>query len=137
MGDRAGLVRDGSYILVVEDDPDLREGMTDLLELAGYTVRSAEHGRDALDLLADPSAGRPIMALVDLFMPIMDGWTFIEALRAQPHLADLPVVVMTASGPAALAKAPACSGQLAKPIDFAALSKVLDQALPSRLCIGA
>ena len=137
MGEPAPRASDASYILLVEDDPALRAGLTSLLELAGYSVRAAEHGAEALALIDGEHAVRPALALVDLFMPVMDGWTFVAEVRARAHLADLPIVVMTASGPSALARAPACNGYLAKPIDFSKLSKVLDAALPSRLCVGA
>jgi CheY-like chemotaxis protein len=87
---------DKSTILVVEDEVDSREALRDLLELEGYQVRTATNGREALDILAN--AGDDIcMVLLDLFMPVMDGWQVIDELRATGKLANTRIVIITSA----------------------------------------
>lgn len=83
-------------VLVVEDDEGLREGLRDLLEMDGFEVLTAENGATALQLL--DRAERPCLVLLDLMMPVMDGWTFMDAVRQRPGttVAPLPVVVVSA-----------------------------------------
>jgi CheY-like chemotaxis protein len=84
----------GEPVLVVEDDPDLREMMEQLLHLEGFAPLTAPNGREALNLL---DAGAPVkVILLDLMMPVMDGWEFRRQQRANPKLAHIPVVVMSA-----------------------------------------
>src|SRR5438477_7398593 len=86
----------GCEVLVVEDDPDLRETLVSILEQEGYRARAARDGREALEILA--GGFRPAVLLIDLIMPIMDGWELCEALVQDPKLSSLPVVLMSASG---------------------------------------
>lgn len=65
-------------VLVVEDDPGIREVLKDVLELDGYTVLTAENGLDALRVLE--SAVPPCLILLDLMMPVMNGWEFLESV---------------------------------------------------------
>src|SRR5262245_26063540 len=76
-------------IRLVEDDPEIRGAVKDLLEEEGYHVYEAEHGRAALDLLAH--CEEPCVMLVDLMMPVMDGWALVSALRADSKLSRIPV----------------------------------------------
>ena len=85
----------GRSVLIVDDDPGIRRMMSLVLAGEGYDVRTAENGRQALDLLA---SWRPAVILLDLMMPVMDGWTFLAAQQADPILASIPVIVMSASG---------------------------------------
>ena len=80
-------------VLIVDDDADTRERLRALLERDGWGVREAEHGRDALDRLAE---GLPSLVLLDLTMPTMDGFTFLNEMRKRPGCAAIPVVVLTA-----------------------------------------
>jgi CheY-like chemotaxis protein len=84
------------YILVVEDDRDLREILGDALRLEGYDVVTTEHGAAALRHLG--TGARPCLILLDLMMPVMDGWTFRKEMLKDASLAPIPVVVMTAAG---------------------------------------
>ncbi len=81
-------------ILVVEDDPAIRSFLKLALEFEGYAVLAASHGREALELLARTE--RPCLILLDLMMPVMNGWEFAEALRQDARLADTPVALVTA-----------------------------------------
>ncbi len=83
-------------ILIVEDEPNVRETLKDILELEGFCVATAENGQDALGRLQ--SYEHPCLILLDLMMPVMNGWQFLEALEAkhQHVLATIPVVVVSA-----------------------------------------
>ena len=83
---------DGSA-LVVDDDADTRARVRTMLERDGWAVSEAENGRDALDLYP---VAKPAVVLLDLTMPVMDGFDCLAALRARPDGADVPVVVLTA-----------------------------------------
>lgn len=84
-------------ILLAEDDQPLRDAMTELLNDAGYSVEAVSNGRDALEWLQD-SPTPPKLILLDLMMPIMDGWQFLEAQQKAANTASIPVVVLSASG---------------------------------------
>ena len=108
----------------MEDHPDLRDLARFALEHDGFAVRVAEHGRAALDLLAD---FRPCVILLDLMLPVMDGWAFVAAYRALPH-ADARLIVMTAGGDVARqATALGAHGWLGKPYDLDDLSALADR----------
>ncbi|MFP2932583.1 response regulator [Pyxidicoccus sp. 3LG] len=83
-------------ILVVEDDADLRAAVADILEDEGFEVHVAENGREALEELGHMGK-RPCVVLLDLMMPVMDGFAFMERFRADPSLRQVPVVVFSAS----------------------------------------
>ncbi|HMF42817.1 MAG TPA: response regulator [Polyangia bacterium] len=84
-----------AHILVVEDDRDLRDSLGDALRLEGYNVVCVEHGEAALRHLG--TGARPCVILLDLMMPVMDGWTFRQELLKDRALSDIPVVLMTAA----------------------------------------
>jgi CheY-like chemotaxis protein len=105
------------HILVVEDDRDLRDGLSDALELEGYAVVGVEHGEAALRHLRQ--GARPFLILVDLMMPVMDGRAFRDELRKDPELAEIPIVIMTAASRRDLADL--AEPILSKPLDIDAL----------------
>ena len=82
-------------ILIVDDDRDIRETLCELLEDRGFAVVTAATGADALRLLRAGEV-RPSLILLDLMMPVVDGYGFLAAQRADPLLAGLPVAVITA-----------------------------------------
>lgn len=82
-------------ILLVDDDLDIREALTDTLEDRGFVVVSAANGLEALELLRNMTI-RPSVILLDLMMPIMDGYGFLDAQRKDPELAAIPVAIITA-----------------------------------------
>jgi CheY-like chemotaxis protein len=81
-------------VLVVDDDVDIRSVVRELLTDEGYQVKTAVNGRDALATLA---SWRPDVILLDLMMPIMDGWTFLTNQQSSRQLRRIPVIVMSAS----------------------------------------
>ena len=80
-------------VLVVDDDVDQRARLRKALERDGWSVTEAENGQDGLDKL---TGVRPGLVLLDLTMPVMDGFAFLEAMRARPEHAAVPVIVLTA-----------------------------------------
>jgi len=102
--------------MIVEDDRDTREMLERFLELEGFRVSSAPNGEAALASLR--ANGRPCVILLDLMMPVMNGWQFREAQRQDPELSTVPVVVVTAAGPRAEIPAIHADGWLSKPVDF-------------------
>jgi CheY-like chemotaxis protein len=86
-------------VLVVEDEHELREMMRDALELNGYAVVTAEDGQDALDKIS--GIENLCLVILDLLMPVMNGWEFVDRMRQRAELASVPVVVhSSAPGPA-------------------------------------
>src|SRR5689334_16095179 len=84
-------------VLVVEDDEDILDSMSEILEAEGYRVDGCANGREALDRLQQ----RPADAIVlDLMMPIMDGWEFVTAKAADPSITHIPVVAISADSSA-------------------------------------
>lgn len=83
------------HVLVVEDHPDLRYVTAQLLESVGCNVTTAENGLQALQCLRSMER-LPCLVFLDLFMPVMDGWTVLSELEKDAKLAALPVIVMSA-----------------------------------------
>ncbi len=83
-------------VLVVEDDPDLRHMMVEILTLEGFHTQVALDGQDALDHLR-ARALLPDIILLDMMMPRMDGWQFRLEQQADPALRDIAVVVLSAA----------------------------------------
>jgi CheY-like chemotaxis protein len=83
-------------VMIVDDDVDIRRSIADALELEGYEVLQAADGREALQKLRQNT--RPAAIVLDLMMPGMNGWQFRDAQRNDPELADIPVIVASASG---------------------------------------
>lgn len=83
----------GKDVLIVEDEQALCDLLADVLEGEGHIARKASNGREALHLI---SVRRPDLIFLDMMMPVMDGWQFLNELRALPEVADIPVVLMTA-----------------------------------------
>ena len=108
-------------ILVVEDDPDIRRGLRELLESEGYFVFTASNGKEALDRLKGSNV-LPVLVLLDLMMPVMDGKTFLTELEKDSALEHLPVVVLTAATQSIENKV---AGFMRKPVD---IDKVLETA---------
>ena len=109
-------------ILIVEDDADISEILKFAIEMEGYTVCTAANGKEGLEVLSKIEA--PCLILLDLMMPIMDGWAFAEALEKDPTLNSIPFVVVTAFAESAIniKKARAI---IKKPVDLELLSSTI------------
>jgi CheY-like chemotaxis protein len=102
-------------VLIVEDDLDTREMLGRFLELEGYTVETAENGKRALERLG--SGVGACVILLDLMMPVMDGWQFRQEQIRDATLASIPVIVVSAAGRERLEKIHA-NAYLSKPVDL-------------------
>jgi CheY-like chemotaxis protein len=85
-------------ILVVDDDPDIRDSLREVLEDEGYEVSCVGNGREVLDFLRREGQPRPCVILLDLMMPVMDGWQFRREQKQDPSIAEIPLIVITATG---------------------------------------
>ncbi|HEU4384156.1 MAG TPA: response regulator [Anaeromyxobacteraceae bacterium] len=85
----------GQYILVVDDDEDFRETLAEVLAEAGYPVQQAGDGEAALKKVAEEAPG---IVLLDLKMPVLDGWGVMERMRADPRSAAVPILILSAYG---------------------------------------
>jgi CheY-like chemotaxis protein len=125
MSERALDRADTWPVLVVEDDFDLRDAVADALRDAGHEVLLASNGAEALAVLRN-GGPRPGLILLDLMMPVMDGWEFRQKQLADPALASIPVVALSAHADVRHFEA---AENLAKPVS---LQKLLDTV--ARFC---
>jgi len=110
-------------ILIVEDHPDTREGLAQLLQLAGYSVATADDGQQGL---VKACALPPDLILTDISMPVMDGIEMIKQLRATAFCKSTPIVVLSAYGDKALEAARAGANEvLSKPANLTAMLQVI------------
>jgi CheY-like chemotaxis protein len=107
MGDEAAA----DFVLVVDDEEGIRDSLREVVEMGGCAAVVAANGAEAMQVL---SSRRPCLVIVDLLMPVMTGGELIEAMRRQPDLADIPVVVSTSAPD----RAPRGIPVLPKPIDI-------------------
>ena len=111
----------GAPVLVVDDDPTIRSSISDILDLEGYPVATASNGAEALALVEQAV---PSLVLLDMRMPIMDGWRFAGAL-SQRRI-DVPIVVVTAAQDAEdWAREVGAEAFLAKPFELTELLEVV------------
>ncbi len=114
-------------VLVVDDDESIRELVEMALTSEGHQVTTAPHGAAALEAIA---ASPPDVILLDMKMPVMDGWEFARIYRQAPGQ-HAPIVVVTAAQDAASRAAEvAADGHLPKPFDLADLFRVIDEYAP-------
>src|SRR5437763_13018393 len=83
-------------VLVIDDDDGIREGIVDLLEEEGFSAVGACNGFEALNFLAEAKRV-PALILLDLMMPVLDGWTFCKVRQGVSMLMDIPVVAISAA----------------------------------------
>jgi CheY-like chemotaxis protein len=115
-------------ILVVEDDSAIRETIRILLESEGYRVLAAKNGQDALEFLKKNET--PCLILLDLNMPVMDGWQFLQARKTDESIAAIPVVIISAV--ANHFHEEEVVGTVRKPFELETLLKVVKQYCGSR-----
>jgi CheY-like chemotaxis protein len=118
------MVASSGIVLVVDDDAEIRETLTQLLQQEGYTVLRAENGVQALEQLR---AGHPDVMLLDLMMPVMSGWEVLEELDETGELDNTPIIVVSAMS------APCARACLRKPVNLEELLAVVGTCCrPSR-----
>lgn len=118
-------------VMVVEDDFSIRETLRELLEEEGYRVTQAANGAEALARLR--SNGTPRLILLDLMMPVMDGWEFRHAIESDPRLSAIPVIVLSADhGLAQKVGAMHVQGYLAKPFELDQLLDTVERYAEAR-----
>lgn len=105
-------------ILIVEDDDAIRETLRLTLELEGYVVATASNGKEGLEVLSKML--NPCLVLLDLMMPVMDGWEFVETLESNNTSPTVPVVVVTAFAEK-VRTMPRAKSVIKKPIDLEVL----------------
>jgi CheY-like chemotaxis protein len=112
-------------VLLIDDDPDARETMSFILESAGYCVRTATNGFEGIERLRSEQA--PCLILLDLMMPVMNGWEFRDAQVRDPKLAAIPIVVVTGAGQAVRRGSSLAADVLEKPVTLEALMSTVQR----------
>jgi CheY-like chemotaxis protein len=124
--------RSKARVLVVDDDADIRDALNMALTEEGYDAHGVEDGEKALEWLRREPP--PNVILLDMMMPRMNGWQFRNAQRADPQLAEIPVIVVSAAADNALraagaAKALEVDAVLRKPVDLDELFRAVERAV--------
>jgi CheY-like chemotaxis protein len=122
-GDRKA-VDSSKFVLIVDDDPNLLEVTSFVIESEGMAAETARNGEEALALLR--AGRRPGLVLLDLMMPVMSGWEFLDEVGKDPSLKMIPIVVLTAGERAPV---PGAVGLLYKPMDLRALIRAVERYL--------
>lgn len=120
----------GKRILIVEDQEDNRQILRDLLQSAGYDLVEAEDGQAAL---VAAKAKRPDLVLMDIQLPLMDGYEATRRFKADPDLRSIPIIVVTSyalSGDEGKARAAGCDGYVTKPYSPRQLLAKIKEYLP-------
>jgi two-component system chemotaxis response regulator CheY len=115
--------------MLIEDNPIMRSALRDLLQLSGYTVMTASHGREALDRLGNAAVD---LIVTDFLMPEMNGLAFLESLRADERYQNFPVIMFTASNDPEVQDTAAAAGAdafLVRPVTIEALLTLIQQCL--------
>jgi CheY-like chemotaxis protein len=123
-------VRRWPYILVVDDDADFREGLRAALEMKGYQVEEAANGKEALEQIEKKP---PLLVLLDLQMPVMNGRELLQKLRAAPDTKDVPVVIISGFGFEWEAELMGAQGYVGKPFEPEELERTIAALLRPRL----
>jgi CheY-like chemotaxis protein len=118
-----GVMLKQGKILIVEDDAGIRDALKLMLEYSGYHVETAENGKAGIERLSEIET--PCLILLDLMMPVMNGWEFADTMRKNVSHANIPIVVATAfSDKAQSFQNP--SGIIKKPIDMDTLLRFVE-----------
>ena len=114
---------------MVDDDPDILEALSEILESEGFAIQQARNGQEALEILEKVS---PSLILLDLMMPVMDGWEFAEKMRRRVDWSQIPVIVLSADrNIGGRARELGALGYLAKPFELSALLSLVQSSLSS------
>jgi CheY-like chemotaxis protein len=118
------------YLLIVDDDADFRTGLRTALEMKGYQVDEAANGEEALAKLSDRA---PLLVLLDLQMPVMNGREMLQRMRTTPDLKDVPVVIISGFGFEWEAELMGAQGYIGKPFEAQELEQTIAHLLRPRL----
>lgn len=80
------------YILIVDDDPDILDGILTILETMPYRLATARDGKKCMEMIVEEA---PDLLILDLLMPRMDGWGVIREMRSEPRYAQIPIMILT------------------------------------------
>ena len=108
---KAESERGPGAVLIVDDDDLVRETLREVIEMAGCSALEASNGKEALKVMADH---RPCLVIIDLLMPVMTGNELLEAMRREPALAEIPVIISTSAPD----RAPPGVPIIRKPVDI-------------------
>jgi CheY-like chemotaxis protein len=121
------------FVLVVDDDPDIRESLETVLGIHGHPVATAADGSEAIELLRRKAAP-PCLILLDLMMPGMNGFEFRAELEADPVLANIPIIIITGAGVLVDERAGSLRAEvLRKPFDLKALLTTVKRFCPGSM----
>ncbi|MEW6057273.1 MAG: response regulator [Bdellovibrionota bacterium] len=112
-------------ILVVEDDKDIRDSLTMVLEMEGYNVVAVTNGQEAIEELE--CLRHPCLILLDLMMPVMNGWEFLKARDANDVMLTIPVVVVSAVSDSAIRRPKSATEFIKKPVELSLLLQTVKQ----------
>jgi two-component system, OmpR family, alkaline phosphatase synthesis response regulator PhoP len=111
-------------VLIIDDNAAIRESIAEVLELEGYSVSEAGDGREGLRLASEAA---PDLIILDLMMPVMNGWQFRAAQKEDPALAGVPVLVLSAVGTEPWSDMEDVSARFPKPFDVGALLAAVER----------
>lgn len=129
---QSGHTSEPPFVLVVDDDPETRTFVCDVLALAGYRTETAEDGEKALALA---EKRRPDLIVLDIMMRVMDGYTTMTRLRARPEMRNIPVIVLTGQEEPiyrTLSKGVGAAAHLTKPFSPGELTHTVQRLLGER-----
>jgi len=122
-GEQGSAKSPANSVLIVEDDREMAEVIEGVVEAEGYRAISVGNGREALAVLEEE---RPVLMLIDLFMPVMSGAELLKIIKRNPRLADIPRVIMTAANDQMIGVREDVP-VIYKPVDFDALTGLLQK----------
>ena len=120
------------FVLVVDDDPDLLDVTSFVIETEGMAVETAKNGEEALALIG--TGRRPALVLLDLVMPVMNGWEFLATVANDPRFKGIPVVVLTAGKHTEI---PGALAVLTEPMDLQELLRIVEHHVRGDQAEGA
>ena len=121
-------------ILTVEDDDAIRESIGEVLSYAGHTVLAASNGQEAINILETADV-KPDLILLDLMMPVMDGWVFMEESIKNPSFLAIPIVIVSAVvSECRLNAHPSVRGIIQKPIKLDQFLRLIQEISDSNNC---
>lgn len=129
----SGVTAARGSVLVVDDYDDARQSVSEALEHAGYRVAEAQNGQQALNFMVSRPHELVSLIVLDLQMPVMDGWHLLDVLRCYVKLANIPVIIVTAQDPhLSDIRHPSVVGCLRAPYEMKKLIDMVDKCLDPR-----